>query len=331
MPTKVSDHVFTETWNRLRSAVLVARELGISERAVHSRRIAVQNRNVRLADTDTTYRDQGGCAPWADSHAWKPRTSHRVTDGCVVVFSDAHYWPGIVTVAHEALLAVCKAIKPAAVIGNGDVFDGARISRHEPLGWQKLPNVIEELDTVKIRLAEIQRAAKGAVFFKTVGNHDSRFDRRLATEVAEFDGVAGFRLQDHIKDWPMSYSVMINADLNEPVMVRHAMRGGIHAIYNNTLHAGTSIVTGHLHAQLCRPFTDYRGTRYGVDCGTLADIDGPQFSYTLDGPVNWRSGFAVLTFDGKGRLLPPELCEVQRFATEQRAVFRGRVVAERTA
>ena len=37
-PRTVSDEVFAESWCRLQSAVLVARELGLQERGVHKRR-----------------------------------------------------------------------------------------------------------------------------------------------------------------------------------------------------------------------------------------------------------------------------------------------------
>jgi hypothetical protein len=72
-----------------------------------------------------------------------------------------------------------------------------------------------------------------------------------------------------------------------------------------------------------QPFSDYNGTRFGVDCGTLADPGGPQFvDYMEDSPANWRSGFVVLTFH-KGRLLWPEPVHV----IEDGAVeFRGRVI-----
>ena len=69
------------------------------------------------------------------------------------------------------------------------------------------------------------------------------------------------------------------------------------------------------------PVTDLRGRRYGVDTGTLADIYGDQFTYTEMNPVNWASGFAVLTFKD-GKLLPPELCEV----LDGVAYFRGKPV-----
>lgn len=326
---KQTDAEFIEIWRGCGSSpAAVSKATGISIREVYARRSRIEKRGVVLASAPAQHNpsDRTGTSWQVAAYAWSARTDIQIRDGVAIVFSDAHYWPGIVTTAHKALIALCKRLKPKAIIANGDVFDGANISRHDPLGWQKLPTVVEELDAAKLRLAEIERAAPQAKRYFTVGNHDSRFDRRLASETAEFAGVEGFRLQDHLKGWPMSYSVMINDALDHPVMVRHAMRGGIHAVYNNTLHAGVSIVTGHLHAQLCRPFTDYRGTRYGVDCGTLADINGPQFSYTMGGPVNWRSGFVVLTFDRDGRLLPPEFCEVQKSRKFERAVFRGEVV-----
>ncbi len=332
---KVRDEEFIKVWQSVGSPTAVAKHFGMALQSVLARRKRLQRlKGVTLATVAAPgYQARQSPHGWDRpmAHAVPPRAEETVANGTVLVFSDAHYWPGIVTLAHEALCKLARALAPKLIIGNGDLFDGANISRHDPLGWQKLPTVIEELDAVKTRLAEIRRSAPRAKTRMTAGNHDTRFDRRLATDVGQFEDVPGMRLSDHLTDWPMSYSVMLNDALGEPVMVRHAMRGGIHAVYNNTLHAGVSIVTGHLHAQLCRPFTDYRGTRYGVDCGTLADTNGPQFSYTMDGPVNWRSGFAVLTFDGEGRLLPPELCEVQRIGKAQRAIFRGEIVCERAA
>ena len=333
MTVKISDADFVEAWKRAGSSPsAVAKLTGLTIGGVYRRRNFIAMKGVILPTVSGSPNRHGrnglGQAGWQQApNEYKPRIDETVRDGVVMVASDCHYWPGIITLAHKAFVALARELQPKMIVLNGDIFDGARISRHDPMGWQKLPTVLEELEACKARLAEIERAAPKAKKRRTVGNHDSRFDRRLATETSDFDGVPGFSLRDHLKTWGESYSVMLNEELGHPVMIRHAMRGGIHAVWNNTLHAGVSIVTGHLHAQLCRPFTDYRGTRYGVDCGTLADIDGPQFSYTMDGPVNWRSGFAVLTFDKAGRLLPPELCEVQRFGKEQRAIFRGQVVS----
>jgi hypothetical protein len=107
-------------------------------------------------------------------------------------------------------------------------------------------------------------------------------------------------------------------------MIKHRYAGGVHATYNNTLRAGVSMVTGHLHRLCVTPWSDYNGTRWGVDTGTLSSF-GPEcqkFTYSEDNPMNWASGFGVLTFDGHGRLLPPELCMV----IDGTAYFRGRAV-----
>jgi len=107
------------------------------------------------------------------------------------------------------------------------------------------------------------------------------------------------------------------------VVVKHRYKGGIHATHNNTVGSGKTIVTGHLHSLKVTPYSDYNGTRYGVDTGTLADTDGPQFvDYLEDSPTNWRSGFIVLTFKD-GELLYPEI--VQKFS-DNHIQFRGQVI-----
>jgi hypothetical protein len=142
---------------------------------------------------------------------------------------------------------------------------------------------------------------------------------RLASQVGDtFKGIEGMDLRDHFPFWKFSMSIMIN----NHTMIKHRYLNGIHAIYNNTVKAGTSIVTGHLHSLKVTPWTDYNGTRYGVDTGTLCDVNGDQFNYSEDNPKNHRSGFAVLTFNN-GRLMPPELCEV---IDEGAVYFRGSVI-----
>ena len=109
----------------------------------------------------------------------------------------------------------------------------------------------------------------------------------------------------------------------EDVVVKHRMKGGIHATHNNTVSSGKSIVTGHLHSLKVTPYSDYNGERFGIDTGTLADANGPQFvDYLEDNPTNWRSGFAVLTFHN-GRLLWPELVHALAPGAIQ---FRGQVI-----
>ena len=80
------------------------------------------------------------------------------------------------------------------------------------------------------------------------------------------------------------------------------------------------MITGHTHNLAVQPLTDYNGTRYGVQTGTLSDPNGEQYmGYTEDGPKDWRSGFALLSFE-EGRLMLPELIQV---CGEDRFEFRG--------
>jgi hypothetical protein len=227
-------------------------------------------------------------------------------DGIVVVFSDAHYWPGPATVAHKALLAVIQNLKPAVVIANGDVFDGARVSRHDALYRQECPSPKEEVEACQDRMTEIEDASKNSTFIWTVGNHDVRLWRYIKVNAPEVSGMPFTDLFDYFPRWKQTYAV----DVNGNTLIKHRWHNGIHATYNNVLKGGVNFVTGHLHRLQVTAWGNYTMPRaYGVDTGTLAEPDGPQFLYLEHNPVPWASGFAVLTYRN-GVLLPPELCEV---------------------
>lgn len=299
---------FLDLWAKLKSPSAVAKALGVSERNVHARRRAIEGRRNTPLEAKVTLPANG------------VRVNVDMEDGVILVGSDAHYWPGYVSTAHRAFVAACRGLRPAMVVMNGDAFDGASVSRHPRSGWEGRPTVKQELEAVTDRLGEIAEAAGNAKRHWTWGNHDIRFNGRLAATAHEFEGVAGFDLRDHFPAWAFSTSVMVN----ERTQIKHRNYNGIHAAYNATLKTGLSTVNGHLHSLKVTPWTDLTGTRYGVDTGSLADVWGPQFEYTEDGTRNHRAGFAVLTFH-KGRLLPPELLEV---IDEENglACFRGQVV-----
>ncbi len=248
------------------------------------------------------------------------RMSLDMKDGTVIVFSDAHYWPGVISTAHRGLVELIKRLKPDVVVNNGDAFDGARISRHDRIGWDKRPTVKEELDACTERLGEVWKAAGSARLVWCLGNHDMRVDNRLAALVPEFEDVQGFKLVDHFPEW--QFGVLLT--INDSVWVLHSWHNGIHATHNNALKGAVSMVTGHLHSGKVTPWTNARETVYGVDCGTLADPDGDQFDdYMRCTPRNWRSSFAVLTFRD-GKLLLPELAQVW---DEDHIQFRGELIA----
>ena len=315
---KITESEFIEAWKTYGSAVAVADHLGIDVRNVHKRRRSIEVRNgIQLVGVAKNSPDAKIVYP-----ANGVRATTEIDSGVVLVASDCHYWPDLISTAHRAFVKLTKELKPKIVVINGDAFDGASISRHPAGGtWQSLPSVKQELEACQDRLEEIQKAAGAAQLHFCWGNHDLRFNARLQQQVGDtFKGVMGMSLNEHFPLWRFSMSLMIN----DSVQIKHRLYNGIHAAYNATLKSGVSTVNGHLHSLKVTPYTDLTGTRYGVDTGSLADVWGEQFSYTEDGTRNHRSGFAVLTFyDGK--LMPPELCEV---IDEQEGLvyFRGVVI-----
>lgn len=230
----------------------------------------------------------------------------------VFVASDAHYWPGKPSTAHRALCYLLRSIKPNIVVMNGDALDAARISKHPPLGWEKRPSLEKELALVKARLSEIMNAANYMAqpkprFVWAQGNHDARFDRWLATKAPDFQGVPGAKLADFFPEW--EHCIRLEVGGKNGAIIKHEFKGGSNPLKSNLLAAGRTIVTGHHHCQNVLALTDSNGTRWGVDAGMLAAVNGPQFAYNEGNPVNWRSGFAVLNWRN-GKLMPPSLATV---------------------
>lgn len=276
--------------------------------------------------TISTYRRlYGGGGRFIPSRAPGARISLTVENGTVLVGSDCHYWPGIpVSTAHCAFIEMRDRLAPAAVILNGDVIDGPRISRWPAGDWEDYdarPTVAQELAECQARLREIG----GGIW--TLGNHDGRFESYLIKKAPELMGVHGTRLKDHFPDWTPAMSCWINPDSEHPVVVKHRYKSGKHAPYNNAKDAGTSIVTGHLHALKVEPVSNYRGTIWGVDCGTMMALYDRRSLYAEDNPADQRSGFAVLTFRD-GLPLWPEVVAVvdeeARLYTWRGQVFQAR-------
>ena len=131
MPAKrVTDEEFIEVWKRLGSPQRVSEVTGLKIRKVYERRRAIEQKGHELPSFAAPQKTK-------EYQTFIPENrriiEHEVKNGHVFVASDAHYWPSKVTVAHKAFVKLIEAMKPQTIIMNGDVFDGARISRHEPL------------------------------------------------------------------------------------------------------------------------------------------------------------------------------------------------------
>jgi hypothetical protein len=332
MPRYTDDSEFIETWRRFKKAGLVAKHLKMDVRSVYDRRRSVElkynislesnRRNVVATSPKTIAGNKLNELAKIRQDKYESEMVDAISDGVILIASDCHYWPGIVTKAHQAFCKLAKELKPKMVVLNGDILDGARISRHARIMWEKQPDLKDEIAAVQDRCAEIERAASGAKFVRTIGNHDARFENYLSSRVGEFEEMTGMTLLDYLPRWRAGWCIHLNNQTDGWTTIRHRpVAGGIHSAYNSTLKAGVSYVHGHLHKLSVTPWSDYRGRRYGIDTGTMAEPYGPQFNYTEAGPVNWASGFAVLTFH-KGKLLQPELCVVEHGD----AWFRGKKV-----
>lgn len=247
------------------------------------------------------------------------RLLYPLKDGVILVGSDAHYWPGYVPTAHRGLLHLAELLAPKAIILNGDVVDGARLSRHNRIAWAQTPNYKEELEVCCERLDEIRSAAgEQCDFLWTWGNHDQRFDTYLSNRADAVEGIKGMALADHFPHWRFFMSIWVNNSL----VVKHRFKGGDHAAWNNTIKSGKSMLTGHLHSLKVTPFTDYNGTRFGIDSGTMNAPDGEHADYSEDNPHNHRAGLIVLTFRN-GVLMWPEIAHV---IDDHHIDFRGKLI-----
>jgi hypothetical protein len=251
----------------------------------------------------------------------KARIVLPIQDGCAMVVSDQHYFTGLTSRSHRASVEIAKVLKPYAIIANGDAIDGASISRWPASSFtdsRGRPTVKAELTEASSRLKEYEDFDFVRYLTWNMGNHDARFETRLAEKVPEYAGVDGFTLKEHFPGWLPAWRTEPGAV--PTVIVKHRYKGGMYAGQNNALWAGTSVVTGHDHMLKALPITTEHGLHWGIHAGTMAPIDSPLFThYTEDNPVNWQEGFVLLHFRN-GRFTGPELVHV---TPDGRVLFRG--------
>jgi hypothetical protein len=271
--------------------------LGVTERNVYARRERLEGKYGPIT------------APSKQRIPYPGRVPIDIKNGSVLIGSDFHIWPGPRSTCQRAFLKFCSDIKPAAVILNGDVMDFPRISRH-PQNWESAPDPQEEIEAAQDYLNDIVNVcSRRTQRYWTLGNHDARFEGAIANAAPQYRGVKGVHLADHFGAWQKAMSCFINEGVDGgATMVKHIPSGGgVGATRLTTLKGGVSTVNGHLHSQNVRPVSDYgRFDRYGVDTGMVADKEHRAFAYAQDAALDWRSGFALLTYR-EGRLMYPEL------------------------
>ncbi|QDP61026.1 MAG: hypothetical protein Tp1123DCM1511741_15 [Prokaryotic dsDNA virus sp.] len=248
----------------------------------------------------------------------------------MVVFSDAHF-EGYETPSYLILLEVLKDLTKTkelkAVVANGDMLDLSILSTFAKYTLEvepKLRTVQQEIYDSQEQLSKIQRIIDKAERkhhmvihqIATYGNHELRLSKYVSRMGIAFEDFQGFTMHNIFPDWQWAMSHFVD----DTVMIKHNMRGGIHSTYQNAYRAGVNIITGHTHQLNARTWVNYNSTNLAVATGHLSE---PYHSYQIHNVANdWHNGFAVVKIDPKEKTIHPELVYVNNhFRT---AYFRGK-------
>ena len=315
----ITDQQVIDVYKLYQSPMLVRQKLGISHSCLNRRRKVIEERygiTLPVIDRRAAYNTV------AVDHSTAV-ARYTITDGTILVGSDLHIWPQERPTMQRAFLHFALRLTPDAIVLNGDVMDGAKISRFASIGWEQKPELWQELEAAVDYLGDLESASPKAKRFWPAGNHDLRLDSKLANVAPEYAKLKGVHLKDHFERWTPCWRL----DVNDDLVLRHRELGGEHADYRNVVMAGKSIGTGHDHRLGVVLYHNYTGLKFGFRSGYMCESpDDPQFVHYLEGKVpNWWPGFVVLTFKD-GRLLMPEIC-IKHPHGEGQVQWRGEVVS----
>jgi|TARA_A100000172_G_scaffold76896_1_gene60792 hypothetical protein len=244
----------------------------------------------------------------------------------MVVFSDAHF-EGHETPSYKILLKIIKELtltrELKCVVANGDIMDMSILSSFAKFHTEIRPKertVQQEILDSQKQINKIQKVINNAKYpikqIATFGNHETRISKVAMSWGRAFEDLEAFKIQNLFPDWCWAMSHL----LDDTVMIKHRMRGGVHTAYQNSMRAGIHIVTGHTHQLNARTFNTYSTSSMSIQTGHLSEAYHP---YLEDNVANdWNNGFAVITVDPKEKTVHPELVQVSNY--HGTAYFRGK-------
>ena len=244
----------------------------------------------------------------------------------MLIFSDAHF-EGHETPSYKIMLKVLKDLIQTrmlkCVIANGDIMDLSVLSSFAKFHTEIRPKertVQQEILDSQAQLNKIQKLINNARYpikqIATFGNHETRLSKAAMSWGRAFEDLEAFKIQNLFPDWEWAMSHLID----DTVLIKHRLRGGIHTAYQNSMRAGIHIITGHTHQLNYRTFNTYTTTSMSIQCGHLSDSYHP---YLEDGIANdWNNGFVVATIDPKEKSIHPEFIQVNNLY--RTAYFRGK-------
>lgn len=163
---RVSDGEFIELVERL-GPTEAAKKLNVDYRNITQRRQRIEQRTGRAIIYPKSERTRSIKPPQGNA-----RIELNIPNGHVIIASDLHLWPGELTTSFRALLAFAKDLKPRALILNGDVMDLPKASRHAAIGWEKRPEIHEEIEWAQEALHPLEKMARNCELIWNLGNHD---------------------------------------------------------------------------------------------------------------------------------------------------------------
>src|SRR4051812_21646675 len=111
---RIPEAEFIELFKTLKSAAKVSKKTGVAVAMVHKRRRSIEKRRgIKLEASSVQGKHYEHLQT---AHKTPQRLDMGILNGTVIVFSDAHFWPGIRTTAFKGLLHFIKEIKPKAVV-----------------------------------------------------------------------------------------------------------------------------------------------------------------------------------------------------------------------
>jgi hypothetical protein len=117
------------------------RAVGLAHRVVANRRAFIERELgiVLPRGRAETWREPKRTARGSTSHSTMPPS---------LSGSDLHAWPEVYGTAMASFVDFNRRFKPDIVLLNGDGLDGAQISTHSRLGWDKRPSPAEEIEAL---------------------------------------------------------------------------------------------------------------------------------------------------------------------------------------
>ena len=129
------------------------------------------------------------------------------------------------TIGMRSFLWGARKLKPDVVCLNGDVVDGATLSRFPRPGWQLRLALKDEIQAAQAFLANVRKASPKAEHVYTRGNHCSRVGNALANRLPEFEGMPGTRLEELFPDWVVCGSLELPG-----TTIKHHWHNGQNAV-----------------------------------------------------------------------------------------------------